>query len=88
MQSVINSENAVHYVSQSDMMIFVLLNSDFEDNDDFVDKCDNSIFKSERAWYNGKISKNEAYDDFAVEWVNKFFDAHPFIKKVCFVFDD
>jgi len=88
MKTFINEDDLIAYVSESDMIKFIEANSDYEWNQ-LCDLCGKEIFSEEgKVYYDGKIKKENWNTEFAVEWVNNFFDAHPFIKKLMFVFDD
>ena len=89
MKSVINVNEAIYYVSEADMVKFIEANSDYDWNQ-LCDLCrDSKMFGEDgKTYYVGKISKASHNTEFSVEWINNFYDAHPFMQRIMFVFDD
>lgn len=88
MKPVIENDNAIYYVSQSDMLKFIEENKNCER--DVASRITREIFNndSDKVYYDGKIEKKSWNSEPEVFWINNFFDAHPFMKKIMFVFDD
>lgn len=86
---IMTKEESVYYVDESDFIKFIEENSDYGWNY-LCDKCRSSgLFNdSDKTYYTGKVVKSEHNTEFATEWVNKFYDAHPWIKQMMIVFDD
>lgn len=88
MLPIITESNSVHYFSNSDLIKFIKNNSDYEWNE-LVEITSDVIFNDEgKTYYPEKLTKDLYKSDFQIEWVNNFFDAHPFVKKIMFCFDD
>ena len=89
MKPVIKQEDAIYYVSESDVIQFISDNAPIGWNEccDYV--RDQGITGEEgRAMWtkNGVFSEREETP--AVRWVREWFNAHPWMEKVMFVFDD
>lgn len=86
---IMTKEESVYYVDESDFIKFIEKNSDYEWNY-LCDKCRSSgLFNEDgKTYYTGKVVKSGYNTEFATEWVNKFYDAHPWIKQMMIVFDD
>lgn len=89
LKPVIDQSDATYYVSEGSFIKFVNENSNMEWNTICDLVRDENVFNEEgRTYYDGKIEKESWNTDFGVEWINKFYDAHPFMENVMFVFDD
>lgn len=89
MKPIIKENEAIHYVSQSDLMMFISKNEDGVDLNSIVDDANNNIFNYERnVYFHEKPVDVDSYNEYLVKWVGAFFDAHPFMNKIYFVFDD
>jgi len=90
MKAVLFEDEAIHYVDQSDFIRFVDSNSDYEWN--WI--CDMVIsertFNEEgKTYYSEKPTEADGcFSQFTIKWVGDFFDVHPFMKKIIFIFND
>ena len=92
MKPVMLEKDRIDYIDQSVMINFIKENSDMEWND-VCDFANHNIFFQER---NSLYEKSALYDKNAekkfeseqLKWMRGFFEAHPFLKEVMFVFDD
>jgi hypothetical protein len=87
MISVIKREDAIYYVDEADFIAFVEKNSEYEWNN-ICDICRNEVFNESGKTYFKKYPTGELSSEFTVTWVSAFFNAHPFMERIMFVFDD
>lgn len=85
MKPVIKEQDSTHYVSEADLIRFIEENSNYG-WDQLCDTTRDKVFSEGKTYYSGKPT-GKYYDEFTIEWVGAFFDAHPFMKKIMFVFD-
>lgn len=97
MNTVINEEDVTIAVDYGDMMSFIAGNCHIEDNDkawEFAENLTNGIMCEETVVFknyesvklNTYMEKNGLGDE--KKWLLKFFEAHPFIKKMVIYFND
>ena len=89
---VITEENFIYYVDETDFLDFIVQNSDYEYTSSSYNKlcaiCRDEVFnESGKTYFTEKIS-SENYSEFAVNWINLFYDAHPFMQRIMFVFNN
>ena len=87
MKPIQNESEAIHYFSTADMAEFININSNYEYND-AIKLCRKYMFGDEDESYYPDRATLDEYNEFTVMWLNAFFDAHPYVKKVMFVFDN
>lgn len=93
LKPIIDQNNMIIYVSEADMIGFIEDNSNLNWNSICELARDENIFNEEgrtcwtKATLESDYFKNNC-SDFTKEWMLAFFEAHPFINKVMFVFDD
>jgi TPP-dependent 2-oxoacid decarboxylase len=92
MKPVLKQENSSHYISDGEMIKFIVENSDITWN-----KCcnfvrDNDIVGGEYGnafWDKADFPLDPAeYNEEQIKWIGGFFEAHPWIEKMMIVFDD
>ena len=88
---ILAEKDRIDFVYQSDLIKFIILNSTMEWNEVW-DIVKNTIFHENISYYiKTEIKspkKSEYYTKESVEWVGKFFDTHPWLDKVMFVYDN
>ncbi len=91
---VLNRSDIVIYVSEHKMAEFVEKNStmDADDVPDFIREVGISSNEGGQVYWvkEDVFSKKKIsyYNPQAIEWMQKFFEAHPDIEKIMVVFDD
>lgn len=93
MKSTLEKEDAIHYVSESDMINFIDENSDMGWNKicDFIHKVGITNHNESTLWCKSDIidiRNDPYYNEDQVKWIIDFFEAHPWIEKMMIVFDD
>ena len=93
MESVLNKENQIHYVSEYDMIKFISINMPMDKNHccDFVRDNDISSNDGGRVyWIKSELESENVkyYNPIAVKWILAFFEAHPWIERMMLVFDN
>jgi len=86
MKPVISKEDATYYVDEAEFIKFVEQNSEYGWNK-LCDICRDEVFNEEGKTYFTEKPTNEHHTEFAVEWIGAFYDAHPFMERIMFVFD-
>lgn len=90
MKPVLKKEDSIYFVSSSEMIRFILENSEMEHSKvcDFV--IENGICNDEYGpglWEKEDLDPNY-YSKVQIYWIGTFFEAHPWIKKMMIVFDN
>ena len=86
MKPVITQETAIYYVVEAEFIKFVEQNSDYG-WDKLCDICQDEVFNEDGKTYFGEKPTAEHYTEFIVKWIGAFYDAHPFMKRIMFVFN-
>lgn len=90
-KSTLTQEEDIHYISEADMIKFIDANSDMDWNKicDFVRQKGITNEDGERtSWRPIEPERQKHYNEHQIKWVNGFFTAHPWIKRIMIVFDD
>lgn len=85
-KNVIKQEDATYYVSVGVFQNFVIANSTLEE--DTIDNESRKVFGEYKDIFFNKKPSSNTTTKFGVEWIGKFMDAHPYMKRIMFVFDD
>ncbi len=92
-KAVISQEDAIYYVEDADIVKFISENCHMEWNEtcDFVFEIgiinvSGLSFWQRKDVFDEKLQKQ--YNPIAIEWMTKFFEAHPFMENIMIVFDD
>lgn len=98
MKQVIKQEEAVIAVDYSDLMSFVADNCDIHDQDDAWEYAENLVIngilcgEKVKLFYVDHLKQSNLYEEHGFtdekEWLLKFFDSHPFIKKMVIYYND
>lgn len=92
MKPVLDQTQSIYYVDSSNMIKFIRENSEMKHNDvcDFVrekDICDDEYGPS--FWVKSDlINSRKEFNEDQIYWVGSFFEAHPWIEKMCIVFNN
>jgi len=92
MKAVLDKSHLIYYVSSSDMIKFIRINSNMEHNDvcKFVrdkDICDGEF--GNVFWEKKDLTElPEEFNEEQLYWVGAFFESHPWIERMMIVFND
>jgi hypothetical protein len=88
---VISEYKALYYVSESEFIKFIILNSDIEyfECREYIKKYHLVNAENKTLWYETDLILHpEEYNSEQIKWIGLFFKAHPFMDKIMIVFDD
>lgn len=88
----INKKDLYHYISESDIIKFVTINSNLNWNMacDYVRNIGLTSDDGEPiSWEQNDVYSADTVEvqPEAIEWMKKFYEAHPFLDKIVFVLD-
>ncbi len=86
----LKQSNAVHYVTESDMIQFIETNSDMHYNQvcDYIREVGVANEESEKTyWSSTDLAWVEQNQPEAHKWIKGFFDAHPWIINMMLIFE-
>lgn len=90
---VIKQEDSIYYVSESDIIKFIVDNSGMDWNDccDYVRDKNITGDEGRVCWTKNRIidpKQRKHYKEDQLKWIGGFFEAHPWMEKIMIVFDD
>jgi hypothetical protein len=93
-KGLLKPKDLAYYVSDSQLIDFITKNSKMDENEvcdyvrenDIVSEDGRGVLWTKKDVLNKK--EHQYYNPNAIEWMTKFFEAHPFIERVMVVFDD
>jgi hypothetical protein len=93
MVSIYKEEDCVHYVPYSALTKFISLSANINDNEAYriKEEIDVLDYDNGKVLYDRKdvFRENDPfYSKDKYNWIRWFFEAHPFMNRIMFVFDD
>jgi hypothetical protein len=87
---VVTKSDALHYVSDGEMIHFIVDNSGMDWNKccDYVRRHGIVGEEDPAFWDKDILKRPEEYNEEQVKWIGAFFEAHPWIEKFMLNFDD